>query len=73
VGAGYGIPTDASTAASQIVARREGVVLDPVYGAKAMAALLASIASGRFDRAQTVLFWNTGPFVDAGERNAVER
>lgn len=66
VGAGYGIPTDASTAAIELVAQREGVVLDPVYGAKAMAALIAYIRSGRLGARETVLFWNTGRFVDAG-------
>ena len=62
VGAGYGIPTEASTAAIQLVARSEGIVLDPVYGAKAMAALVAYVGEGRFATDQTVLFWNTGVF-----------
>lgn len=66
VGGGYGVPTEASTSATELVARREGVVLDGVYGAKAMAALIAYVRDGRFDKSQTVLFWNTGRFVDAG-------
>ena len=45
----------------ELVARREGILLDPVYTAKAMAGLIARhprAASSR--RTQTVLFWHTG-------------
>ena len=60
VGAGYGIPTPASQDARGWLARREGIVLDPVYTAKAMAGLLAHIRAGAFTPDQTVLFWHTG-------------
>lgn len=60
VGEGYGVPTPASTEATEIVARREGIVLDPVYTAKAMAGLIARVRRGEFTRTQTVLFWHTG-------------
>jgi D-cysteine desulfhydrase family pyridoxal phosphate-dependent enzyme len=60
VGGGYGVPTPASTEALEFVARREGIVLDPVYTAKAMAALLARIRAGEFECHQTILFWHTG-------------
>jgi L-cysteate sulfo-lyase len=60
VGTGYGIPTNESTSAAELVARREGIVLDPVYTAKAMAGLFARIRSGEFTPAQKVLFWHTG-------------
>jgi L-cysteate sulfo-lyase len=60
VGAGYGQPTAESTAAIELVARREGIVLDPVYTAKAMAGLLARIRAGQFRPSATVLFWHTG-------------
>jgi D-cysteine desulfhydrase family pyridoxal phosphate-dependent enzyme len=60
VGGGYGVATPASTEALEIVARREGILLDPVYTAKAMAALLARIRAGQFERHQTILFWHTG-------------
>lgn len=43
-GAGYGVPTPASTDAIRMLARLEGVFLDPVYTAKAMAALIANAA-----------------------------
>ena len=47
VGEGYGMPTPASTEALEIVARREGILLDPVYTAKAMAGLIRRIRSRR--------------------------
>jgi D-cysteine desulfhydrase family pyridoxal phosphate-dependent enzyme len=60
VGPGYGIPTAASAEAIEVVARREGIVLDPVYTAKAMAGLIARIREGEFSSDQKVLFWHTG-------------
>ncbi len=60
VGPGYGFPTKESTDAVALVARTEGIVLDPVYTAKAMAGLLARVRSGEFTREQKVLFWHTG-------------
>jgi L-cysteate sulfo-lyase len=60
VGGGYGVPTAASTEALELVARHEGIVLDPVYTAKAMAGLIARIRSAEFHAAQTMLFWHTG-------------
>lgn len=60
VGGGYGIATPASTEALELVARREGILLDPVYTAKAMAGLIARVRAGAFEPGQTVLFWHTG-------------
>jgi D-cysteine desulfhydrase len=60
VGEGYGVPTAASADARTLVARREGIVLDPVYTAKAMAGLVARIRAGAFSEDQTSLFWHTG-------------
>lgn len=60
VGAGYGIPTDASREATELLARREGILVDPTYTSKAMAGLLRRIRAGEFGSDQTVLFWHTG-------------
>lgn len=60
IGEGYGAETDASREATTILAETEGVLLDPVYTSKAMAAMIDWIRVGRFDRDQTVLFWHTG-------------
>lgn len=60
VGEGYGIPTADSIEALTMVARSEGIVLDPVYTAKAMAGLIRHVREGRFSAGETVLFWHTG-------------
>lgn len=60
IGPGYGLDSVASKEALALVARCEGVLLDPVYTAKTMAALIDSVRKGRFGRDDTVLFWHTG-------------
>lgn len=60
VGDGYGIPTPQSTDALELLARTEGVVLDPVYTAKAMAGFLQLVRSPLVTAADRVLFWHTG-------------
>ncbi|MGH7618663.1 MAG: 1-aminocyclopropane-1-carboxylate deaminase/D-cysteine desulfhydrase, partial [Gemmatimonadaceae bacterium] len=60
VGAGYGVPTDASVEAQQIAARTEALFVDHTYTAKAFGALLAYVREGRFDTDDSVLFWHTG-------------
>ncbi|MBS1806993.1 MAG: D-cysteine desulfhydrase family protein [Acidobacteria bacterium] len=60
IGEGYGISTPESSAALRLVAKTEGVVLDPTYTAKAMAGLLDWIRTGKLTRDDTVLFWHTG-------------
>ena len=61
VGEGYGIPTEACLEAVRTTARTEGVLLDPVYTGKAMAALFDHIRQGRL-RAEDgpVVFLHTG-------------
>jgi 1-aminocyclopropane-1-carboxylate deaminase/D-cysteine desulfhydrase-like pyridoxal-dependent ACC family enzyme len=44
----------------EMMARREGILLDPVYTAKAMAGLIAGLRAGAFSNKNTVLFWHTG-------------
>lgn len=60
VGEGYGIPSPESEMALQLLARTDGILLDPVYTAKAMAALLDWIRQGRLSETDQVLFWHTG-------------
>ena len=60
VGGGYGVPTDESREAIELLARTEAIFLDPTYTAKAMAALIARVRAGEFREDQTVLFWHTG-------------
>jgi len=60
IGEGYAIPTAASREAEKLFADSEGILLDPVYTAKAAAGLLAYCREGRFKQSDRVLFWHTG-------------
>jgi 1-aminocyclopropane-1-carboxylate deaminase/D-cysteine desulfhydrase-like pyridoxal-dependent ACC family enzyme len=60
VGPGYGIPTDEVIDAVKRAAQLEGLLLDPVYTGKAMAALFDLVRRGRFNTADQVVFWHTG-------------
>lgn len=60
VGGGYGVPTDASREAIDLLARTEAIFLDPTYTSKAMAGLIARVRAGEFNERQDVLFWHTG-------------
>ncbi len=60
VGEGYGIPSDASREAQQLMARNEAIFVDHTYSAKALAAMIAYLRAGRFHDDETVLFWHTG-------------
>ena len=60
IGAGYGRSTPACLEAIELLARNEGILLDPVYTGKAMAGLIADIRSGAIDPAETVVFLHTG-------------
>ena len=46
IGPGYGLRSPEGDAAAELVARAEGVFLDPIFAAKAMAGLLAAIRRG---------------------------
>jgi 1-aminocyclopropane-1-carboxylate deaminase/D-cysteine desulfhydrase-like pyridoxal-dependent ACC family enzyme len=59
LGAGYGRPSDAATEAGQLLARSEGILVDPIYTAKALAALIAGVRSGRWD-GERIVFWHAG-------------
>ena len=60
VGAGYGIPSEASVDATRLFARTEGVILDPIYTGKAAACMIAHIREGHYTRADTLVFVHTG-------------
>lgn len=60
LGPGYGVPTEGMQEALDLAARSEGLLLDPVYSGKAMAALLAWGRSGRFGDDGPVVFLHTG-------------
>jgi D-cysteine desulfhydrase len=47
LGPGYGLASREGDAAARLLARTEGIFLDPVFGAKAMAALVDAARAGR--------------------------
>ncbi|MBL9124592.1 MAG: D-cysteine desulfhydrase [Planctomycetaceae bacterium] len=60
IGPGYGLPTPEMRAALALVARIEGLLLDPVYTGKGMAGLIELVQRREFRAGQRVLFWHTG-------------
>lgn len=59
-GEGYGIMNDRDRQAIQLFAKKEGILLDPVYTGRAAGGMLDLIQSGYFKPGQRVLFWHTG-------------
>ncbi|HDL85981.1 MAG TPA: pyridoxal-phosphate dependent enzyme, partial [Candidatus Acetothermia bacterium] len=60
IGEGYGIPTPEMKEAVSLVARKEGIFLDPVYTGKAMAGLIDLIRHGELRKGENVIFIHTG-------------
>ncbi|MFP1868199.1 D-cysteine desulfhydrase [Lonsdalea quercina] len=60
VGKGYGIPNEGTREALQLLARLEGILLDPVYSGKGMAGLIDLIRKGHFKKGEQVVFIHTG-------------
>lgn len=60
LGDGYGVMGEGEREAIRLVARQEGLLLDPVYTGRAMSGLIDMIRRGEFTRKETVLFWHTG-------------
>lgn len=59
LGDGYGRPTVAAREAAELLARSEGLLVDPIYTAKALAGLVAAARDGRWD-GERVVFWHAG-------------
>jgi D-cysteine desulfhydrase len=60
VGPGYSLPTDEMAEAVRMLARLEGVLIDPVYTGKAMAGLIDLARKGTFNKDENILFIHTG-------------
>ena len=60
VGPGYAVCTPQCAEAIRMVARSDGILLDPVYTGKAMAGLIDLVRTGRIGKGQTVVFLHTG-------------
>lgn len=59
LGEGYGRPTAEATDAADLLARTEGILTDPIYTAKALAGMIASVRSGARD-GERIVFWHAG-------------
>ena len=60
IGPGYGILTQEVVAAIRLLARTEGILVDPVYTGKALSGLIGDIKRQRVKPGQTVVFLHTG-------------
>lgn len=60
VGPGYGVMTAGCREAIALMARTEGVLLDPVYSGKALYCLIDHVRTGRIASSETVVFLHTG-------------
>lgn len=60
VGGGYGIPTPGMIEAVGLLARLEGLLLDPVYSGKGMAGLIDLVRKGHFGPDDNIVFLHTG-------------
>lgn len=59
-GDGYGFPTKKSKDALRMIAKKEGLIIDPVYTSKTLAFLIDSVKNGEFGRDQSICFMHTG-------------
>jgi 1-aminocyclopropane-1-carboxylate deaminase/D-cysteine desulfhydrase-like pyridoxal-dependent ACC family enzyme len=58
LGDGYGRPTADAEEAATLLARTEGILVDPIYTAKALAGLVARVRDGRLTG--NMVFWHAG-------------
>lgn len=59
LGGGYGVQTEAAADAARLLATTEGILVDPIYTAKALAGLIALSRRGELD-GHKVVFWHAG-------------
>jgi len=57
---GYEQPNEAASEAIRLLARTEGLLVDPVYTGKALAGLLDYVKKGKIPQGSNVVFWHTG-------------
>lgn len=71
-GPGHGLASAQGRAAARLALRTAGLVLDPVYTAKALAALPAILGGTAADPGLTTIFWHTGGLLDAVDEAAAK-
>jgi D-cysteine desulfhydrase/L-cysteate sulfo-lyase len=57
---GYGLPSPAGHEAMRLMAKTEGVLVDPVYSAKALAGLISDVRAEKYPRNSVIVFIHTG-------------
>jgi 1-aminocyclopropane-1-carboxylate deaminase/D-cysteine desulfhydrase-like pyridoxal-dependent ACC family enzyme len=57
-GDGYGVATRSADEATRLLARLEGILVDPIYTAKALAGLIRGVREGSLSG--TIVFWHAG-------------
>ncbi len=57
---GYECPNEGATEAIKMLAKKEGVLVDPVYSGKALSALIHDARTGKIEKGSKVLFLHTG-------------
>ena len=60
VGDGYGFPAPSTIEAIEMLAKLEGILLDPVYSGKGMAGLIDLVRKGKFAKEENIVFLHTG-------------
>lgn len=60
VDGGYGVPGDATRQAMQLIAKADGIILDPVYTGKSFAGLCGLVRKGAISRGEVTVFLHTG-------------
>ena len=60
IGPGYGEPSDSMIEATKLLAKKEAILLDPVYSGKGFAGLIGLIKKKKFTKNDNVLFIHTG-------------
>lgn len=59
-GGGYAVTGDLEREATALLAQTEGIIVDPVYTARALGGLIDMIQKKQFSPKERVLFWHTG-------------
>lgn len=60
VGPGYSQPTKTMVKAVKLLAREEGILMDPVYSGKTIDGMMDLIEKRKFKKSQNILFIHTG-------------
>ena len=73
VGEKYGVPTEEGILAMKLLAKKEGIILDPVYTSKGFSALIDYVKKGIIKKNENVIFIFTGgnPAVFAYEEEII--